>query len=107
MQNNEIDTILGEDIKFRGNLSFKKNLQIDGSIKGVIKTGGNLIIGSSGNVEADIETGTLTVHGNLRGNIVATKKIDIMKNSRLVGDIKTPDLQIQSGARFNGSSIME
>ncbi len=107
MQDSNIDTVLGDDIVFRGKLNFKKSLKINGTFKGKIDTAEHLIIGSSASVEADIEAGTVTVEGNLRGNINANKRIDILRTARLVGDLKTPDLQIESGSRFSGSCIME
>ena len=107
MSDAEIDTILGDDINFRGKLHFKKNLKINGKFKGKIDTGGHLVIGQSAEVEADIEAGTVQVEGNLRGNINANKRIDISRSAQLSGDLRTPDLKIDSGAGFNGSCIMD
>ena len=107
MSNSELETILGDDINFRGKLEFKKNLQINGKFKGKITTGGNLIVGTNANVEADIETGSISIYGNLRGNVKAARKIELYKNARLIGDLKTQDLYVENGSRFNGSCIME
>lgn len=107
MQESGADTILGSDIVFRGKLNFKNRLQINGKFKGQISTGGHLIIGSSAEVEADISAETVTIQGKLRGNINASRRIDLLKNANLRGDMKTPDLQVESGARFSGSCIME
>lgn len=103
----DIDTILGEDIVFRGKLQFNKGLQINGKFKGQISTGGTLIIGQSARVEADIEAGSLQVLGKLEGNIVAQKRVDLLKSGSLRGDIHTPDLNIESGSRFSGNCIMD
>lgn len=102
----EIDTVLGDDISFRGKLSFKKTLQINGRFKGFISTGGHLIIGSGAKVDADIEAGDVSVHGELHGNVSAQKRIDLAKTARLRGDVRTPDLSIEPGSKFNGNCIM-
>ena len=47
MQDSNIDTVLGDDIVFRGKLNFKKSLKINGTFKGKIDTAEHLIIGSS------------------------------------------------------------
>lgn len=107
MANSEIDTVLGEDISFRGKLQFKKSLQINGKFKGSITTGGHLIIGPGARVEADIEAGDVSVEGQLQGNVTATRQIDLLKNARIRGDLRTPDLQIASGSRFSGNCIMD
>lgn len=107
MQDTEIDTVLGEDIVFRGKLQFKKNLKINGLFRGTISTGGHIIIGPAADVEADIDTNVISVHGRMHGNINANQKIEIMKNGRVTGDIRTPDMEIQPGSRFNGNCIMD
>lgn len=107
MQESQIDTILGEDIQFRGRLDFKNSLKINGKFKGQITTAGHLIIGTSAHVDADIEASQVTVDGDLRGNIVANKRIDLNKAARMVGDIRTPDLRIESGSKYSGSCLME
>ncbi len=106
MQDSEIDTILGDDIVFRGKLSFKDSLKINGTFKGKIDTSGHLVVGASADVDADIEAKTVSVEGRLRGNVNAAARIDITRTARLTGDIKTPDLQIESGSHFSGNCIM-
>ena len=107
MQDSQVDTILGDDINFKGKLHFKKNLKINGKFRGKIDTGGHLIIGASAQVDADIEAGTVTIEGKLNGNVSANKKIDVVKNAQLVGDLQTPDLQIESGSHFSGNCVMK
>jgi cytoskeletal protein CcmA (bactofilin family) len=106
MENN-VDTILGDDIVFRGRLNFKNQLKINGNFKGQITTDGHLIVGPRADVEADIEAGSVSIQGKLRGNIAATTRIDILKSSQITGDLKTPDLQIESGSKFTGSCTMD
>lgn len=102
-----METILGDDINFRGKLQFKRNLKINGKFKGQISTDGDLIVGPSAQVEADVVAGSVVIEGELRGNVNASRKIEILGSARMDGDIKTPDLTIQSGSRFSGSCIME
>jgi cytoskeletal protein CcmA (bactofilin family) len=107
MLESDIDTVLGEDIKFRGKLQFRESLQINGKFQGKIDTEGHLVIGPTAQVIADVEAATVTIQGDLQGNIVARQKIDLMNKARLAGDIRTPDLEIQSGSRFSGNCIMD
>jgi cytoskeletal protein CcmA (bactofilin family) len=41
--------------------------------------------------------------GSIQGNVEATDKIDIKKEAKLVGDIKTSRIMIEDGAYFKGS----
>ncbi|MBU44955.1 MAG: cell division protein [Spirochaetaceae bacterium] len=103
----EQETVLGEDIKFRGKLEFDQRLRVNGQFKGTINSGGDLSIGSRARVEADVQTGVLVLEGELTGNVVATRKVSLRKNCQLRGDVKSPDLEVESGSRFTGSCIMD
>ncbi|MBI3394500.1 MAG: polymer-forming cytoskeletal protein [Spirochaetia bacterium] len=107
MQDSEIDTILGEDISFRGKLVFKKNLKINGRFKGTIVTPGTLVVGQTAQVEADIEAGTISVQGTVKGNILAKTHVELSRNARIHGDIRTPQLQVETGSHFTGSCVMD
>lgn len=100
-------TILGEDIRFRGKLTFDDSVTINGTFKGTVVTGGSLTIGSGAEVEADIETGTLHLNGDLRGNVVATRRTALSSTSKMKGDIRSPELEVEPGAKFTGSCIMD
>jgi cytoskeletal protein CcmA (bactofilin family) len=41
--------------------------------------------------------------GSVRGNIEASEKVDIRKEAKLVGDIRTNRIVIEDGAYFKGS----
>ncbi|MDH5657509.1 MAG: polymer-forming cytoskeletal protein [Spirochaetia bacterium] len=101
------DSIIGEDIIFRGKIHFKNVFKLNGKFRGQIQSSGDLIIGHQAQVEADIEVMNITVEGSLKGNVIAGKEIRLMKNARLYGDIRTPHLITESGAKFNGSCIMD
>jgi cytoskeletal protein CcmA (bactofilin family) len=100
------DTIIGEDIVFKGVLRFNNSLRLKGKMKGTIESSGELIIDDTGSVEADVNINSIFVNGSLRGNVDAKVKVEIGNTGKVIGDIKTPVLQIQSGAKFSGNSIM-
>jgi cytoskeletal protein CcmA (bactofilin family) len=106
MREDSIDTVIGEDISFRGSLVYSNTLKINGNFKGTIQTTGKLIIGGTGEVEADLDIGTLVVEGKLKGNVSAKDKIELKKPSELIGDIQTPNLEVESGSRFLGTCSM-
>jgi len=107
MSEHGIDTIIGDDIVFKGNLRFSNKLQINGQFKGTIESDGTLIIGEKGNLTGDISVGSLLVDGKLQGNSDASRLIQINKTGKVIGDIKTPEIQIQSGGKFIGNCVMD
>ncbi|MBP9886551.1 MAG: polymer-forming cytoskeletal protein [Leptospiraceae bacterium] len=106
MSEEKVDTIIGEDIIFKGTLKFQNSLRLKGQMRGTIESNGALIVDETGQVDADITVSSLAVNGTLRGNVEAREKIDIGKTGSIVGDIKTPLLNIESGAKFSGNCLM-
>jgi cytoskeletal protein CcmA (bactofilin family) len=53
-----------------------------------------------------LEVGVLLVEGKVKGNVNAKEKIEFKKPSELIGDIKTPTLEVQSGSKFLGNCSM-
>ena len=103
----EIDTILAEDIDFSGVLSFKEPLMIKGKFRGEIKASGDLYVGEKADVEAKIEARLISSRGRIKGNIEAQARVELFSTSVVEGDIKCPDLVIESGAKYNGTCIMQ
>ena len=59
-------------------------------------------VGPNGRVQAGIKSREIVAQGTINGNVEATDKIDIKKDARLVGDIKTARIVIEDGAYFQG-----
>ena len=52
-------------------------LRVDGRFSGrIASTGGNLIVGSGGQVDANIEVSVATIHGIVTGDIIASDRIE-------------------------------
>ena len=66
----EPETIIGENVNVNGELSFQKLLRINGTFSGKLKSSGNLIIGSTGTLNGNIDgMRFLLVEGKIVGNI--------------------------------------
>jgi cytoskeletal protein CcmA (bactofilin family) len=89
-----------------GDLKFEDGFRIDGKFEGKITAGSDLVIGENADVEADIKVERLTVNGSLKGNAIATERIELHPKARVLADLTTPNLAIQEGAFFQGSCKM-
>ncbi|MCB1179811.1 MAG: polymer-forming cytoskeletal protein, partial [Leptospiraceae bacterium] len=103
MSEEKVDTIISEDIVFKGMLKFSNTLRVRGNIKGAIEANGELIVDDGGKIDADILVNSIVVNGTLNGNVEARDNVEIGKTGVLIGDIKTPQLSIETGAKFTGS----
>jgi len=103
---NLVDTTFDRFTEFSGELRFEHSLKINGKFKGNIKTSGFLYIGESAEVEADIEAGILILEGQVKGNIIAHERAELLPTARLFGDLVTAKLQICDGVVFDGKCHM-
>ena len=106
LENNMEQTFLGKGAFFNGILSFKGTLCIDGTFIGQINTSDTLIVTEDGKIEADIHAGTVICEGLVKGNIVASKKVELRPKSKIIGNIESPSLTIEVGARLDGKCNM-
>lgn len=100
-------TYLAEDCEIKGNVVSKGNARIDGKIDGTVSIAGDLAIGQSAVLKANIEAQTISIAGEVRGNVKAKELLELSSTARLYGDINTKQLKIDQGARFIGSSTNE
>jgi cytoskeletal protein CcmA (bactofilin family) len=89
-----------------GELSFEETFRIDGKFDGKIRSGSELILGETADVEAEVEVGSVSINGTFRGTIRASERIDLLPRARAFADLTTPILKIEEGARFEGSCQM-
>lgn len=104
----DISGFLAEGTEIKGEIRFRTILRVDGKISGKIVSEGELVIGESGEVEAEVRVGTLSVSGNLTGSVNATEKVEIHPRGKVHGDLALakPNLVIHEGGVFEGNIDM-
>jgi excisionase family DNA binding protein len=102
------EKILDVDASMQGTMVFKDpvNLKINGRFEGNLTTRGNLTIGETAVVNANIEGDDITISGAVIGNIKARTRLRIIAPARVTGDIEAPILGISEGAAFQGKCHM-
>ena len=102
----EIKAYMGEDTVFNGSLNFDGTVRIDGKFEGKVTTEDTLIIGETGHLMAEINAGTVICMGRVEGTIVASKKVEIHSTSKVLGNIKSPAIDIELGGILDGNCDM-
>ena len=98
---------VGHGTVLTGETNFQMMLRVDGHLTGTVTSdGGTLIVGTNGQVDANISVGVATVNGVINGDVVATEKIQLGRTARVMGNISTPRLVIEEGALFEGGCNM-
>ena len=109
MRNPEPDArgaaVIGKSVMIKGQIISREDLTIDGEVEGTVELQEHrLTIGPHGKVRADIKAREIIVLGNVYGNVDVADKIEIRKDAKLVGDIKTARIVIEDGAYFKGTT---
>jgi len=95
---------IGKAVRIVGQIHSKEDLYVDGDLEGTVEAlEHKLTIGPNGTAHAAIKAREVVVLGTIQGNVEATERIEIRKDARLTGDIKTARIIIEDGAYFKGS----
>ena len=104
-QSDQVSGFLDKGTNVTGELEFAGTLRIDGNFQGSISTTDNLVIGEHAVVHADIKVGEIEIHGQFFGTIEA-KRVEVFASGRVRGDIHTPVMIVNPGARLDGGIRM-
>ena len=102
------EKILDVDAAMQGSLSFKDpvNLRINGKFEGNLDTRGNLTIGSTAVINADIIGDNIIVGGRIKGKITAKERLTLLPQAIVEGHIYPARLNVAEGAILEGQCSM-
>lgn len=97
--------ILAGDVDIHGTINFESELIFDGKIDGeIVSENGNLTLGKNANVQGEVKTKSVVVHGSVTGNITVSERAELKASSQLNGDLAAQRIIIEEGAMFVGKS---
>lgn len=102
----QAETIIGPQIKVKGNFHGQGNVTIEGSVEGDIKTTSFLLVGDKAVINANIEAKDAKISGETKGNIKISGYLEITSSAKITGDIEALELSIEKGALLNGNCLM-
>lgn len=100
------ETIIGVSVKLEGDFKSEGDVTINGEVSGTVFTKGNLEIGETAVIKADVEGNNVSVSGKIDGNIKAKEKLIIRESGKVTGDVSVSNLEISNGAFFSGDCKM-
>ena len=83
-----IDALIAPGTHFRGEIVSRGTLRIDGWVEGKISTEGDVIIGESGLVSAQIRARNIIIAGKVKGNLIPSGRVEIATTASVEGDIQ-------------------
>ncbi len=99
--------VVGEKIQIHGELTGEGDIQLMGAFRGTIDLAGTIVIGESAQVEADIAATNIIVGGHVKGNLVASGRVDLLPTGSVTGNVKTGSIAAAEGASLKGEIEIE
>ncbi len=99
------DTVLGAGSTLNGDLKCQGNIRLDGTFQGTLEIDGNVLVGETSKITADINAKNISIAGAVRGN-VSGKKVQLLRTARVWGDITATAISTEEGAFIDGKIKM-
>ena len=99
-------TLLAKGVDLRGEIKVEGTVRIDGRLDGDVYTKGEVIVGEEGVVKGAIIAGSLISSGRIKANVTATERVQLLKTAILIGEVHSPIMVMEEGAKFQGVSDM-
>lgn len=99
--------IFGKGLIIRGEVAGEGDVQVQGQVEGKITLTGTVVIEEGARVQADISAAEIVVAGVVRGNLMASGKVELSPTGHLIGDIRSKALIVREGAAVSGTISVE
>ena len=100
--------VIGPSIHIDGDLRGEEDLLIEGEVNGTVQLRSNsLTIGAQGKVRADVYAHSIYVEGVMEGDLYGTERVHIRKSAQVRGNVTSPRVSLEDGAKFKGSIEMD
>jgi cytoskeletal protein CcmA (bactofilin family) len=94
---------LGPGLVVKGDISGGEDLLIDGTVEGTITLQSHrLTVGCTAQLSSDVVAREVVIYGEVGGNIRVRDRVEIKKDSTVIGDVTTARISIEDGAYFKG-----
>jgi cytoskeletal protein CcmA (bactofilin family) len=100
--------IIGASIQLDGDLRGQEDLLIEGEVNGTVQLRNNVLtVGTQGKIRANVYAKEIHVDGFVEGDLFGAERVSIRKSAQVRGNITSPRVSLEEGARFKGSIEMD
>jgi cytoskeletal protein CcmA (bactofilin family) len=104
-----IDSLIGRQTEFTGDVRFSGGLHVDGVIKGNViadeDSDAVLTLSEHGSVRGQISVPQVVLSGAVMGDVYAERHVELTSSARISGDVYYGLIEMAMGAEVNGSLI--
>ena len=105
-ENHDSFSVIDRHSVFDGTFQSKRDLRIEGEVKGTIECRGTLFVAQGATVAATVEADNIAVAGDLNGEIKCSGRLQLMPTGQVRGKVTTQTLVINEGAYYEGQLEM-
>jgi cytoskeletal protein CcmA (bactofilin family) len=101
----QVDTLIGEKVVIRGDVSFSGGLYLQGRVHGTISAqdpGAVLTVADNGFIEGEVRAPVVVINGELRGDVHASERVELAGHARVLGNIHYKVVEMAAGAAISG-----
>jgi cytoskeletal protein CcmA (bactofilin family) len=103
----DLNGFLDEGTEFSGELRFRDTLRVDGRAKGRIVSDNTLIVGETGQLDAEVDCGVVSIRGHVTGSVRGRRRIELLAGCRVEATLISPKLVVEDGAFYQGECRMD
>ncbi len=100
------NSVIGQGSIFEGKFFINGSLRVDGKFEGEIITNEDMVIGEHGRVKTNIKAKRVLVSGIVVGNIEADQEVMVRSNAKVLGNMKTPNIDIEDNVLIKGEMLI-
>jgi cytoskeletal protein CcmA (bactofilin family) len=101
----KLESFVGENTHFTGNIETKGTIRIDGFLEGNIQADW-VILGEKAHIQGNVVARGIVVGGKIEGNLLAKEVVDIKTRGMITGDIEAGKFLVVEGGVLNGRVSM-
>ncbi len=103
----QVPNIIANGTNIVGDIVSEGDFRIEGSVKGIIKAKGRIVVGESGKVDGEISCSNADICGAVTGKLEVINLTVFKATANFIGDVITKKISIEPGAAFSGTCKME
>jgi cytoskeletal protein CcmA (bactofilin family) len=105
----KVQTLIGQNSTFTGNLVFDGGLHVDGKIIGNVSadqnSGAVAVVSENGCIEGDVQVPNLLLNGKVIGDVYVSERVELLKHAQVTGNVYYNLLEMAMGAAINGNLV--
>jgi cytoskeletal protein CcmA (bactofilin family) len=105
----KVETLIGPNTEFCGDIVFSGGLHVDGSIRGNViardDASAVLTLSEHGMIEGEVRVPTVILNGTVLGHVRSLERVELASHARVTGNVYYNMIEMAMGAEVNGNLV--